>query len=170
SFTIVETYKKGQVIFMYDDLIVEPDKPVVMPPADASPLEKLYLFIRYNTSYFFRMAGLRFLLFWGHVKPYYSLFHNLIIAAVFYPLYFFTAKTMLSSKIRPEVAVFAAMVLAQQAFITTMTSEDWTGRFLISVIPLVFVLGSVGLSRLLLKRIPALRINLIATPPPPAAP
>lgn len=146
SFTIVETYKKGQLIFLYDDMIVQSEKPVVMPPADASPLMKLVLFIQHNTAYFFKMAVMRFLLFWGNVKPYFSLTHNLIIASVFYPLYIFTAKVLLSNRISLPLRMYVFLLFGQQAFITTMTSEDWNGRFLMSVIAFVFILGSIGFS------------------------
>lgn len=146
SFTIVETYRKGQLIFLYDDLIIQPDKPIIMPPAEASPLMKLVLFIQYNTSYFFKMAGMRFLLFWGNVKPFFSLSHNLLIAAVLYPLYFFTARVLLSARVPLPLRMYILLLLGQQAFITTMTSEDWNGRFLMSVIAFVFIFGAIGLS------------------------
>jgi hypothetical protein len=151
EFTIVETYEKGEVIYMYKGLLIQPDKPLVMPPADASPLSKMYLFIRDNTSYFFRMSGWRFLLFWGNIKPFFSVLHNLVIVAVLYPLYFFTGKALFSNRISAPLRAFAALLLLQQAFITTVTSEDWGGRFLMSVIAFVFMFGSVGLSWLLLK-------------------
>ncbi|WP_242929515.1 hypothetical protein [Pontibacter vulgaris] len=146
SFSIVETYQQGKLIFMYDGLIVHTDKPVLMPPADASPLTKLILFIQENASYFFRMSAYRFLLFWGNMKPFYSLLHNAVIAAVIYPLYFFTSKAMMNKRIPLPLSVYAALLLWQQAFITTVTSEDWNGRFLMSVIWLVFIFGATELS------------------------
>lgn len=146
SFTIVETYEKGHLIFMYPELQVNSAQPIVMPPADASPLEKILYFAWHNTSYFLRMSGLRFLLFWGNVKPYFSVWHNLAIVLVLYPLYFFTGKAMLHKSMPKPLAVFALLVLLQQCFITTITSEDWNGRFLMSLIAFVFILGAVGLS------------------------
>jgi hypothetical protein len=146
SFTIVETYEKGHLIFMYEDLVVQPEGPVLMPPAEASPLVKIIYFIQHNTAYFIRMAGMRFLLFWGNVKPFYSLLHNLMIVAVLYPLYFFTVKAIASKKIPLPLSVFVVLLLLQQCFITTMTSEDWNGRFLMSLIAFVFMFGSIGLS------------------------
>ena len=146
GFLIVETYEKGELIYMYRDWLVHPDKPIVMPPVDASPLTKMYLFVRDNTSYFVRMSAWRFLLFWGNFKPFFSTAHNLGIAVVLYPMYVFTAIVMLRNRIPASVRVFVALVLLQQAFITTVTSEDWMGRFLMSVVAFVFMFGSIGLS------------------------
>mgnify|MGYP005750945939 CR=1 FL=1 len=162
SFTIVETYEKGEVIYLYKGLLVHSDKPIVMPPAEASPLTKLYLFVRDNTSYFFRMSALRFLLFWGNVKPFFSIFHNSMIALLLYPMYFFAATAVFKKRIPLPVRVFAATLVLQQAFITTITSENETGRFLMSVLFTVFAFGATGLSWHIEKR--------RATPPPQAAP
>ncbi|MBC5994802.1 hypothetical protein [Pontibacter cellulosilyticus] len=147
QFTIVETYQKGQLIFWYDGLLVHSDKPIVMPPADASPLAKMLLFIKENTSYFLRMSLYRFLLFWGNVKPFYSVLHNAVIVLVLYPLYFFSVKAMVATKRMPlPLSMFVAFLLLQQCFITTVTSEDWNGRFLMSLIAFVFMYGSIGIS------------------------
>ena len=147
QFTIVETYNEGKLIFMYDGLLVHSDKPIVMPPADASPLTKMFLFVKENTSYFLRMSFYRFLLFWGNVKPFYSMLHNAVIVLVIYPLYFFTIKAMAATKRMPvPLTVFVAFLLLLQCFITTVTSEDWNGRFLMSLIAFVFIFGSTGLS------------------------
>ncbi|MFD3002223.1 hypothetical protein ACFS7Z_17765 [Pontibacter toksunensis] len=146
SFTVVETYEKGEVIYLYKGLLVHSDKPIVMPPADASPLTKLYLFVRDNTSYFFRMSALRFLLFWGNVKPFFSVFHNTMIALLLYPMYFFGAKALLKEYVPLAVRVFGVLLVVQQAFITTITSENETGRFLMSVVFVVFAFGATGIS------------------------
>ncbi|WP_242923774.1 hypothetical protein [Pontibacter liquoris] len=152
EFDIVQTYAKGEVIFGYKGLLISADKQVLMPLADASPLTKLYLFVHDNPTYFFRMSGWRFFLFWGNVKPYFSVLHNLVVVVVLYPLYFFTGAAMLKGRIRLPLRAFVAFLLLQQAFITTVTSEDPIGRFLMSVIAFVFMFGSVGLSWLLLKQ------------------
>jgi hypothetical protein len=146
SFTVVETYEKGEVIYLYKGLLVHSDKPIIMPPADASPLTKLYLFARDNTSYFFRMSALRFLLFWGNMKPFFSVFHNTMIALILYPMYFFGAKALLKGHITLPVRVFGVLLVLQQAFITTITSENETGRFLMSVVFVVFAFGATGIS------------------------
>ncbi|MFD2248536.1 glycosyltransferase family 39 protein [Pontibacter ruber] len=143
---ILDPYEKGHVIFMYEDLVVPSSGPILMPPADASPLAKISYFIQHNTSYFIRMAGLRFLLFWGNVKPFYSLLHNLIIVVVLYPLYFFTVRAIATNRIATSLSVFVVLLLLQQCFITTMTSEDWNGRFLMTLIAFVFIFGAIGLS------------------------
>ncbi|WP_147294240.1 hypothetical protein [Pontibacter diazotrophicus] len=146
SFTVVETYEKGEVIYLYKGLLVHSDKPIIMPPADASPLTKLYLFVRDNTSYFFRMSALRFLLFWGNVKPFFSVFHNTMIALLLYPMYLFGAIALLKDRIPLPVRVFGVLLVLQQAFITTITSENETGRFLMSVVFIVFAFGATGIS------------------------
>ena len=167
SFTIVETYEKGEVIYMYKGLLVHSDKPIIMPPADVSPLTKLYLFVRDNTSYFFRMSALRFLLFWGNVKPYFSMFHNMMIALILYPMYFFAAKALLKDYISLPVRMFGVLLVLQQAFITTITSEYETGRYLMSVVFIVFAFGAIGISWQLDKW--RKQGQGLVTPPPPAA-
>lgn len=168
SAAVVETYEKGEVIYLYKGLLVHSDKPIIMPPADASPLTKLYLFVRDNTSYFFRMSALRFLLFWGNVKPFFSLFHNTMIALILYPMYFFAAKALLKNYISLPVRVFGVLLVLQQAFITTITSENETGRFLMSVVFIVFAFGATGISWQLAKW--KNQGRGLVTPLPPTAP
>ncbi|MHA6250186.1 hypothetical protein ACXYMU_19790 [Pontibacter sp. CAU 1760] len=146
SFAVVETYERGEVIYLHREILVTPDGPIIMPPADASPLTKLYLFVRDNTSYFFRMSALRFFLFWGNVKPFFSFFHNTLIVALLYPMYFFGARALLQKRIPLPARVFGLLLVLQQAFITTITSENETGRFLMSVLFVVFAFGATGLS------------------------
>jgi hypothetical protein len=147
NFDIVDTYQLGQVIFMYPELTVNSNSTIIMPPADISPLAKIMHFALHNTSYFLKMSGLRLLLFWANVKPYFSIVHNMVIILILYPCYYFAVRAIINKYIPAHIAVFAIMILGQQAFITTVTSEDWNGRFLMSLIAFVFVLGSIGLSK-----------------------
>ncbi|QNF32009.1 hypothetical protein HUW51_04435 [Adhaeribacter swui] len=151
-FDFIKTYQDGQVIFnshYYQFKKTELNLPV----AQLSPLHRVLVFVRDNPVYFLKMSVTRCLLFFLHIKPYYSFWHNGLIILVLYPMYFFWVVALKVGQIKRPVKLFVCTVFLQQAFIVTVTSEDWDARFLMSVISYVFVFGAIGLHQFIFKNV-----------------
>ena len=80
--------------------------------------------------------------FFGHIRPFYSQVHNLIIMLVLYPCYLFAILTLKKYPIEQSAKVFICTFILSQAAVVALYMEDWDGRFLLPVIPFVFLLAS----------------------------
>lgn len=142
SFTIVEVYQRGDIIFGYWPLLIKPTTTEV--PATASPLLNIILFFLQNILYFIKAGSLKLFFFFAHVKPFYSALHNLYIAFTLLPVYYFAMKARL--KHRPAFC-FIISFIGLQALMVFFTTEDWDGRFLLPVLPFIFILSAIGFNR-----------------------
>lgn len=87
----------------------------------------------------------------GNVKPYFSILHNTLIVLVLYPLYYFAVKGFLQFPVDRKEHIFISTYFIAQALTVALSSENWDGRFLIPVLPFVFMLSAIGLTPLIKK-------------------
>lgn len=136
------------IIYPNESLGISAPHDLRIPDQDLAPLVRLLLYMVYNPLYFLKLALIKTVLFLGHVKPYYSLAHNLLIGLVLYPLY---AMAVYGFKFFPENRLehfwIAGYVFTQTTTVALLT-ENWDGRFLLPVLPFVFILASGGIDKL----------------------
>jgi hypothetical protein len=145
NFTLIESYVKGEVVFPDINYWVQvPD--CLYIPENKSSLVNLVLFIFHNPVYFSKLAGTKLVFYLGHIKPYYSAFHNLIIALILWPLYGFCIFGLASKNINKGIRILLGGFILFNCITAMLTSESWDGRFLIPVLPFVFLLAAVGIN------------------------
>jgi hypothetical protein len=166
TFKLIETYARGEIIYASNLFAVSTPEPLVIPPAHLSPLSRLAIFFADQPAFFLELLLTKLLLFLLYIKPYYSLFHNLSIILIIYPLYMFSIRYITSSRGDAPSKVFAATVFALQAAIVAFTVEDWDSRFIIPMLPLVMIMGMCGLKIFIKDKF----LHQSPTPPPPTAP
>lgn len=146
SFTLIESYSTAEIIYPGITLGMNIPSDLCIPPTDHSTLERVFLFALHNPVYFLKLFFLKLILFLGNVKPYFSITHNTIIVFVLFPLYFFAIKGFLYfPKHRNEKCFIAALILVQ-ALTVALTSENWDGRFLVPLLPFIFLLAAQGIN------------------------
>lgn len=143
--SFIESYKMAEIIYPKIRILVDKPSFLEIPSTEHQPLIRLFLFIFHNPIYFIKISLLKGVLFVGHIKPYYSTTHNIIIASFLYPIYFFTIKGYLIMK-KSSIKSLITSFLAFQFLTVCLTSENWDGRFLLPTLPLVFILASLGVS------------------------
>lgn len=156
DYILIESYAKAEIIYPDATLGVEPPDNLFIPSDNHSPLIRLVLFVLYNPLYFVKISLIKMGLFLGNVKPYFSTVHNLIIVSVLYPLYLFAVKGYTNLTHQHKIRYFIAGYVLAQTLTVTLTTENWDGRFLVPVLPFIFVLSSIGISALLQAKSPAL--------------
>lgn len=124
------------------------DTPIAITlPVEKNTLSSLWYLITYHTSLFFNLAIKRMLAFWGVIRPFYSLPHNIFIAIYFYTLYFLII-TGIKQSIKiflPEIAFFLVVVLL--VMLTSMLScDEWHNRFILSLLPYLLYLTCLSIS------------------------
>ena len=147
DYGFLDSYGKAELIYPNISLGLLPPDDLIMPAGDNSPLVSLITFIYSNPVYFIKITMIKLLLFLGNVKPYFSITHNVLIVAFLFPLYFFAIKGFQHFTSNRQEHYFIAGLVIMQCAIVSLTSENWDGRFLISILPFVFMLSSVGITR-----------------------
>ena len=111
-------------------------------------LTDLFSYIINNPGSFSKMAALKFISFWGMVRPHYTMLHNTAFAAFFYPLYIFAffGFTQLAKRSR-RFTLYVAGLLIVFTLSVMFTCDDWNNRFIMPVLPFVILLAAGGLQK-----------------------
>ncbi len=159
TFTLVETYARGEVIYGTQVLALDVPPTLWLPPAEAAPVVRLLTFAGHNPAYFFRLMTRKIGLFFMYARPYHSGSHAALIVLFIWPLYGLAVRGARNGAVWRPARMFLVTVVVGQALIVGLTVEDWDGRFLIAILPAVFALAALATHRR--RRLPA-----IASPPP----
>lgn len=151
DYHFIESYRKAELIYPNISLGLQPPDDLIIPSGDTTPLINLITFIYSNPVYFLKITLLKLLLFLGNVKPYFSIVHNALIIGFLFPLYFFAIKGFQHFTSTRKEHYFIAGFVIMQCAIVSLTSENWDGRFLIPILPFVFILSAVGINRWLMR-------------------
>lgn len=81
---------------------------------------------------------------WLHIRPFYSMAHNAIIAATLFPLYLLAAWGVTRQPRRPGARVLLLGLPALQSMFVALSFADWDGRHLLVMLPSVFVFAAAG--------------------------
>jgi hypothetical protein len=152
TFDLIQSYAKGEIIYPNINFWIEKPESLLLPPDSMQPLASLIFFMAHNPAYFFKLSSVKMILYYGHVKPYFSWVHNTAIVLLLYPLYFLAGWAAWRSKINKPVLLFLLSYIFLQGATVMLTAENWDGRFLVPVLPFVFVLSALGLDHLLKQK------------------
>lgn len=153
TYTIIENYKTGEIVYgtstyqgkySVDGLYVTPPTDLEMPDPSLPPLMKVALFIISNPIYWTKLFVLKVYYLLAHVRPFWSTLHNLWSVLILPLSYVFFFRKVFDKKLDWQVRLFAIAYLSIHIVSVGVTSEDWDGRFLIPMLPVVFIFsGSV---------------------------
>jgi len=147
---VVDNYLKGEIIWSYSkNALTPPDDIFIDPNYEKNSLMGIITFTTFNFIYVCKLAVMKLLYFLGHIKPFYSTLHNWLIVITYYPLYIL-AMIGISKKTPhfPTKVLLLSYFLGQTA-IVILTFEDWDGRFLEVIMPIVYIFSAIGLAKLL---------------------
>lgn len=142
----IESYAKAEIIYPNESLFVQKPENLTFPNENHIPLIRLITFFLYNPVYMFKITALKMALFIGHIKPYYSISHNIFIVGFLYPIYFFAVRGF-SRFPNKKLKFFILAFVFFQILTVSFTSENWDGRFLLSLLPWIFLLAGFGVYR-----------------------
>jgi hypothetical protein len=154
TFTLIETYQTGELVydlhnfpdsFPSKNILLIDNNELYIPPASSKPLFRVLDFIFHNPFFALKLIFGKLILFLCSLKPYYSWQHNLYIAVCLFPLYFFGFPTFFKISISKTIKLFFALYFLFHALIVMFTVEDWDGRFIIPILPLIFIFGAKGI-------------------------
>jgi hypothetical protein len=151
TFPLLDSYVKGEIIYPDINFGINVPQRLFIPSEDHSPLIRLILFLLGNPLYCLKLFVIKLLFFFGNVKPYFSWFHNILIVATLYPLYFFSIKGFRKLPTANKEKYFILTYVVVQGITVALTSENWDGRFLIPILPFIFILSAGGIIAVIRK-------------------
>lgn len=152
TFILIENYLTGEIVYDLTTLPNHPDLKLLtvdvpddlyIPAKTLDPLARLVLFVIFNPIYMIKLSFLKVLLFLSHIRPYWSTAHNLFIVLMLYPLYSFGFKGF--SFLNRDYKRFTIIFFLGHLLIIACTTVDWDGRFLLPLMPLLFLVGGSGI-------------------------
>ncbi|MBL3657624.1 hypothetical protein JL102_15855 [Fulvivirga sp. 2943] len=151
TFTLMRDYQSGEIIFAINTvpyqpsfkyLIVEVPQHLNILSDHYPPLVRLVHFIASNFNYWIKISSIKVFYFILHIRPYWSLWHNLYSLILLLPLYLFCIKALFNKLLPVEVRLFSITYIVIHTLTVGMTTVDWDGRFLMPVLPVIFILSS----------------------------
>lgn len=146
TFKILEVYNRGDIIFGYWDLLIKPNSPKL--PTTHFPLLNLIIFFLQNIPYFIQAGFLKVFYFLAHTKPFYSVIHNIYISIFLFPIYVFA---LLNKFNKEPPFLFIYTIIGLQTIMVFLTTEDWDGRFLMPILPFIFILSAKSITEIIRK-------------------
>ncbi len=145
TFTLMETYARGELIYGTRVLALAPPTTLWLPPDHWAPAVRLAAFGWHNPAYFLALLSGKISLFFLYARPYHSWAHIGLILLCIWPLYWLAVRGARAKAVWLPARLFLTLVVVGQALVVGFTVEDWDGRFLIAVLPAVFGLASLTL-------------------------
>ena len=153
---LLDTAIKGKGEFDFIKPFVEehiicglPRRADVAPHDYNNSLGGLLYYISQNFVEFLKLGFARVGAFFGIVRSYYSGLHNALLAVFFFPVYILACFGFGYIKRRAKpFHVFAVILIITFAASVMLTCDDWHNRFIMPVMPLIFIYAGTGAVKL----------------------
>jgi hypothetical protein len=146
TYTLIETYQRGDLMFLVKDWAVHAARPLALPPPGLSPVGRLAYFYWHYPGVGLRLVLGKLFVFSSGLKPHYSLLHKLMSVLLLWPCYWLAARAARQRQVWRPARLLLVLVPVLQAGIVMLTVDDYDVRFLAPVLPFVFVLAALQLT------------------------
>jgi len=163
TYQVMENYQSGEIIYaittvsdtkLTDQLTVEVPPSLTIPEASLPPVIRILKFAIDHPVYWLKLFTAKVFYLLTHIRPYWSWYHNLFSAAFLLISYVFFFRGLLSSRRYFFFKTALLTFLTVQILSVGMTSEDWDGRFLMPMLPVIFLFAGRGIGLLLFPNRP----------------
>jgi hypothetical protein len=145
TYTLIETYQRGDLMFLVKEWAVHSAQPLDLPPPSLSPVGRLAYFYWHNPAVGLRLMSGKLFVFTSGLKPHYSLLHKAMSVLLLWPCYWLAARAARCRLVWRRARLFLVLVPMLQAGIVMLTVDDYDVRFLAPVLPFVFVLAALSI-------------------------
>jgi len=149
TFTVMRDYKTGEVIYAvstipyrsdFKYLLLEPPSDLMILKDNYPPLVRIVYFILFNPIYWIKLLLIKQFFFFSHIRPYWSWPHNLFNVVYLLPVYFLFIKNLIRKKLNNRLRLLITIYIFIHAASIGITTVDWDGRFLMPVLPVIFII------------------------------
>lgn len=151
TYLVMENYQLGEIIYdittikyktEYESVIVSVPDYMYIPSKELPPIIRILSFIIHNPIYWTKLFIGKIFYFLIHIRPYWSIQHNIFSLVFLLPLYFYTVRGMIKKTYNTKILVFFISYLFIHVLSVGITSVDWDGRFLMPLLPAIFIMAS----------------------------
>ncbi|RZK58615.1 MAG: hypothetical protein EOO59_08395 [Hymenobacter sp.] len=146
TYTLIETYQRGDLMFLVEEWAVHAARPLALPPPGLAPVSRLAYFYWHNPGVGSRLLLGKLFVFASGLKPHYSLFHKATAVLLLWPCYWLAGRGAARRAVWRPARLFLVLVPVLQASVVMLTVDDYDVRFLAPVLPFVFVLAALQLT------------------------
>jgi hypothetical protein len=147
TYTLIETYQRGDLMFLVKEWAVHSAQPLNLPPAGLAPVGRLAYFYWHNPGVGLRLVFGKLFVFVSGLKPHYSVPHKALAVALLWPCYWLAGRgVVLRRDVWLPARLFLVLVPLLQAAVVMLTVDDYDVRFLAPVLPFLFVLAALQLT------------------------
>ncbi len=101
-------------------------------------------------QYILEILFKRFLYYFGMIRPYYGLTHNLYLMS-YYPLYAFAVVGIFSKHKMPRnIKLVIILIVLTFSIVSIFTFINWHNRFIAPIIPLILIMSAIGFESVLI--------------------
>ena len=100
-----------------------------------------------NPFFYFKLFTFRFIIYVTQFRPYYTSYHNMFIIISFLVIYFGVCKSIITDKFKRIGYLILPTVF--QILIVIVSGVDWDNRFIVIILPNIFILSVMGYNQLL---------------------
>lgn len=142
--TLIASYAKGEVIFP-DVLIDTKAYSIVIPKPSTNYYVDVLLFIVSNPWLFLKLFFVKICYFLFGIKPYYTLSHNLFNFGSQFVIVLFSGIAVFSESTDLRYKLFTVLFIGLTLLMVGFTTENWDGRFLVPITPILILSACIGL-------------------------
>jgi len=156
TYGFIENYKLGEVVYgvsefggnpIYSALKVSRPVELELTYRELPPLLELIYFIWNYPFYWIKLFLVKLFYYLTHIRPYWSFFHNIFNLIFLLPLYFFFIRSLVHYRGDFRIRLFTIVFITMNILSVCVLSVDWDGRFLLPVLPLVFLWAGPEIAR-----------------------
>ncbi|NQZ76136.1 MAG: glycosyltransferase family 39 protein [Ekhidna sp.] len=155
SHQVLLIYTKGDIIFAmhkfpnhkdYELMTIDVPQDLFVPEKNLPIMIQMGQFVTNNFIYFLKLFTAKILMYVTHIRPFWSIEHNLAILVFTWLTYFFSIRAIRMRLISFDFTIIASTYFLIHSILIGITWADWDGRFFVPIVPLLVVLGSIGIS------------------------
>lgn len=112
-----------------------------------NPITELLYYATHNITHFLTLASKRLLLFFGNIRSYYSLFHNLFLIFSLTPIYIVSILKFrqISKYLGLPISIFVISTSLIFAIVVSLQCDDYHNRFFMALFPFWLLFFYVGI-------------------------
>ncbi|NME66390.1 hypothetical protein [Flammeovirga aprica] len=152
TFEVPSDYIKGDIIYnisaytsvlsKYPYLKQTSDSLLVLDDMKGDTLTEIIQFIRFNFLFWIKLFFIKVFFFGSHVRPYWSLVHNMNSIIILLPIYSLIVVAFFKGKLKNTISRVMISFILCNAVIVGCTVVDWDGRFFMPIYPVLLLLSS----------------------------
>jgi hypothetical protein len=112
----------------------------------------LFYYVTHNFSQFSRLALKRTIAFFGVLRSYYSMLHNVCLVLLYYPIYILATLAARYWLKKPLILLYIISLVFLNLITAVVSCDDWHNRFFLTITPYLIFLAAPVINKLLLRR------------------